>query len=103
MVQLPDDCFAFGGALMRLDEALRRLDERLTCVVGDEEAALADCRGRILAEDLVAPEDVPPHDNSAVDGFALRFADLRSGRRDPDARLRQGGSGSSFRRAPARA
>lgn len=34
--------------------------------------------GRVLAKDLVSPIDVPPHDNSAMDGFALRFADLSS-------------------------
>jgi molybdopterin molybdotransferase len=34
--------------------------------------ALADARGRVLAEDVVAPMPLPPFDNSAMDGFALR-------------------------------
>jgi len=33
--------------------------------------------GRVLAEDVVSPLDVPAHDNSAMDGYALRFADLK--------------------------
>jgi molybdopterin molybdotransferase len=41
--------------------------------------------GRVLARDIVAPFDVPPADNSAVDGFAVRMADLAPGSR---ARLR---------------
>ena len=45
---------------------------------GDQRAAalLAEALGRVLAEDLTAGRDVPPHDNSAVDGFAVRFADV---------------------------
>ncbi|WP_291296604.1 gephyrin-like molybdotransferase Glp [Elioraea sp.] len=76
MAQLSDDCFAFGGALMSVDEALALLAERLAPVAGTERVALAAASGRILAADLVAPCDVPPFANSAVDGYALRHADL---------------------------
>jgi molybdopterin molybdotransferase len=41
-----------------------------------ERAALADARGRVLAEDLVSPISMPPFDNSAMDGYAVRAADL---------------------------
>ncbi|MDB5811276.1 MAG: molybdopterin molybdenumtransferase MoeA [Betaproteobacteria bacterium] len=34
--------------------------------------------GRVLAEDIVSPLDVPSHDNSAMDGYAVRFADLKA-------------------------
>jgi len=34
--------------------------------------------GRVLAEDIVSPLDVPAHDNSAMDGYAVRFSDLKS-------------------------
>jgi len=40
------------------------------------EAAHRDMAGRVLAEDVVAPEDVPPFANSAVDGYAVRVEDL---------------------------
>ncbi len=79
MAQLSDDCFAFGGALMRTDEALRLLSERLDAVAGVEEVGLDKADGRILAADIVSPLPVPPHDNAAVDGYAVRFADLSPG------------------------
>ncbi|MGZ9106964.1 MAG: gephyrin-like molybdotransferase Glp, partial [Rhodoplanes sp.] len=88
MAQLSEDCFAFGRALMTLHDALRLLEQRLACVVGEEEAELRRCRGRVLAEDVSAAEDVPPHDNSAVDGYALRFEDLIPG---AETRLRIAG------------
>lgn len=76
MAQLSDDCFAFGGELMRADAALAILAERIVCVAGTETLALRACRGRILAQDVIATRDVPPHDNAAVDGYAVAFADL---------------------------
>lgn len=41
-----------------------------------EPVALADARGRVLATDLVAPHPLPPFSNSAMDGYAVRSADL---------------------------
>ena len=76
MAQLSDDCFAFGGALMTAGEALALLAERLDVVVGSETVPLRKARGRFLAADLAAPFPVPPHDNAAVDGYAVHFDDL---------------------------
>jgi len=76
MAQLSDDCFAHGGALMPLDEALALLEERLVPVRGTEAVPLARAAGRVLAADVVAEVDVPPHDNSAVDGYAVFYDDL---------------------------
>jgi molybdopterin molybdotransferase len=76
MAQLSDDCFAFGGDLMPLDDALALLAERVGCVVDVETVALGQALGRVLADDLVGLRNVPPTDNSAVDGYAVRFADL---------------------------
>ncbi|MBI3936217.1 MAG: molybdopterin molybdotransferase MoeA [Betaproteobacteria bacterium] len=50
---------------------------------------------RVLSEDLVSPLDVPAHDNSAMDGYAVRFADLEA---DGEATLRV--AGSAFAGAP---
>jgi molybdopterin molybdotransferase len=47
--------------------------------VPPEIVAIADALGRVLAEDVQAPFDVPPADNSAVDGYAFASADLESG------------------------
>jgi molybdopterin molybdotransferase len=76
MTQLSDDCFAFGDALLTLDAALARIDERVTAVVETEAASLEAARGRILARDVVATMNLPPHANSAVDGYAFVHADL---------------------------
>lgn len=76
MAQLTDDCFAFGGPLMTLEAARGLLAERLSTVAGIETVALGDALGRVLARDVVSPVSVPPHDNSAVDGYAVRFGDL---------------------------
>ena len=73
MAQLSDDCFAFGGALLGVDAALALIEARIVPVVEEESVPLADAAGRILARDAV---DVPPHANSAVDGYALAHADL---------------------------
>ena len=51
--------------------------------------------GRVLAEDVVSPLDVPSHDNSAMDGYAVRFADLKA---DGDVTLKV--AGSSFAGVP---
>jgi molybdopterin molybdotransferase len=76
MAQLSDDCFAFGGELMKTEEALRLLTERLEIVVEREDIDLRSAAGRILAADIVSDRAVPPHDNAAVDGYAVRFDDL---------------------------
>lgn len=76
MAQLSDDCFAFGGELMPTGRALEILEARLAPVTGTESVALAAAPGRVLAEDVAAPVDVPAHDNAAVDGVAVYFDDL---------------------------
>jgi molybdopterin molybdotransferase len=48
-----------------------------------ESLPLMQAHGRILAQDVVSPISVPPHDNSAMDGFALRGAELLHDRATP--------------------
>ncbi len=76
MTQLSDDCFAFGGSLLSIEDGIRRIGERIEPVATTEMAALLEADGRILAEDIVAPIDLPLWDNAAVDGYAVRHADL---------------------------
>ncbi len=83
MAQLTDDCFAHGGRLMSVDEALALLAERVRAVAEAEIVPLADGLDRILAEDVRATRSVPPHDNAAVDGYAVYFDDL-----DPERETR---------------
>ena len=76
MAQLNDDCFAFGGALLTVAEALAEIEARVTPVVETETVPLTAAAGRILARDMIATMNLPPHDNSAVDGYAVAHADL---------------------------
>ncbi len=76
MAQLSDDCFAFNGPLLAVAEAERLIVERVAPVDGREWTPLRDALGRVLAENVIAPINVPPFDNSAVDGFAVRGDDL---------------------------
>jgi molybdopterin molybdotransferase len=48
-----------------------------TPVLGLEKVGLLEALGRVLGEDLIAPRDNPPWDNSAMDGFAVRWEDLK--------------------------
>src|SRR5215510_6583104 len=84
MAQLTDDCFAAGGPLMTLGAALDLLLGKLVTVVEAERRPLDLCVDRILAESVAADMDVPPHDNSAVDGYAVYFDDLKA---DSETRL----------------
>lgn len=61
---------------MALDAALDQLLARVEPVVGAESVATFDADGRVLAEDLVSALQVPPQDNSSMDGYAVRLADV---------------------------
>src|SRR5205085_419915 len=76
MAQLSDDCFAFGGPMMSVDEAVGLIAARVARVDDVETVALADADGRILAQDIAAPLPLPPFTNSAVDGYAIASRDL---------------------------
>ncbi len=76
MAQLTDDCFAFSGPLLPVDEVERIIGERVSPVAEIESVALNAASGRVIARDVKAPIDLPPFDNSAVDGYAVRHADL---------------------------
>src|SRR6202521_4295954 len=65
--------------ILSREEALARFEAALfPRAVPSEPRLLADALGCALAQDIVAPIDVPPFDRSNVDGFAVRSADLAS-------------------------
>ncbi|MHB2209072.1 molybdopterin molybdotransferase MoeA [Methylobacterium sp. CM6257] len=76
MAQLTDDCFAFGGKLMRIEEAVALIAERMPILADVETVPLDRADGRICAHDVLAKNDLPLFANSAVDGYAVRHADL---------------------------
>ena len=66
-------------ALIPVDEAISSLEARASLLVGTEVVPLVEAAGRYLAEDLISDMNVPPHDNSAMDGYALLAADVSEG------------------------
>jgi len=70
-----------GGArrMLGVNEAIAALLRAARPPVDVERIRLLDGLRRTLAEDMFAPIDVPPADNSAMDGYALRHADWRDG------------------------
>ena len=83
MAQLSDDCFAFGGSLLGLDAARAMIRAQVGPIDGTERVGLHEADGRVLAMDVTAQVDLPPFDNSAVDGYAVRLAGLEDGGRLP--------------------
>jgi len=65
-------------------EARDRMLAEVTPITGREFVAVRSALGRILAADIIAPHDVPAHDNSAMDGYAVHFASLAA---DGETRL----------------
>jgi molybdopterin molybdotransferase len=105
MAQLSDDCFAFGGKLLPVDELEAIIRERVAPVSEVEVVPLTRALGRVVAHDIAAPIDLPPFDNSAVDGYAVRHADLKA---DGETRLKvtgrlQAGSAAAQPLAPGEA
>ncbi len=76
--KLLDDCFLHDKDRLRHDEALAILRERLTPVTAPESVPLAEAVGRVCADAVTAPRQVPAADNSAVDGYAFAQADYEA-------------------------
>ena len=64
---------------MAVDQARALIRQFLIPVTATERVHVRFALNRVLAEDIVSPIAVPGHDNSAMDGWAVRFADLKSG------------------------
>lgn len=79
-------------SLMHPDQAIPLLLEQVSPVSDTEVVLLPHALGRVLAEDLASCIDLPPFDNSSMDGYALRFADLNTQTNQTSLRL----IGSSF-------
>ncbi|WP_372988145.1 gephyrin-like molybdotransferase Glp [Marinobacter sp.] len=72
-----------GQNLTSVDDAIAHILDRAPEISWVETVPLTESLGRVLAENLHVPADVPPADNSAVDGYAIRQADLKSGQPIP--------------------
>ena len=80
---------------MPVDRARDLIRTFLAPVTATERVHIRQALGRVLASDVVSPLAVPGHDNSAMDGYAVRFADLSPDRETTLARV-----GESFAGKP---
>ena len=78
--KLKNDCFALPAGVdwTPLDDALMHLETSLSPIIETEDLPINLTVGRILAGNLKAGSDSPPFSNSAVDGYAFRFADAHA-------------------------
>jgi molybdopterin molybdotransferase len=82
---------------MPVDRARALIRQFLTPLTATQRVHIRQALDRVLAEDLTSPIDVPGHDNSAMDGWAVRFADL-----DPAGETELARVGESFAGKPYR-
>ncbi len=75
-----------ADGLLTVEEAQEIVLDSVS-VLGIERVSLSDSQGRVLAEDVAPKFDVPPHDNSSVDGYAVRAADTDGASADSPRRL----------------
>ncbi|MEC5162213.1 MULTISPECIES: molybdopterin molybdotransferase MoeA [unclassified Janthinobacterium] len=67
-----------GAAALSVRAAQRLIEAAITPIRSSEQVALRSALDRVLAADIISPINVPAHDNSAMDGYAVRGADLRA-------------------------
>jgi len=72
--------------MISVDEALDKILSHIR-PLGFEKVSLLDSLGRVIAEDIYAGRNIPPLDNSAMDGYAVRWEDIRDASQDHPIRL----------------
>jgi molybdopterin molybdotransferase len=70
--QIAEELAGYDPNSLRADKVNAFLKELVSPVLDTETVSLFDGLNRVLAEDIISPISVPPHDNSAMDGFAFR-------------------------------
>lgn len=76
MTELAESPLTAGDRNLSVDEARAAIAAALQPISDTESVALVQALGRVLAADVISGIDVPAHDNSAMDGYALRGSDL---------------------------
>ncbi|MBV8451599.1 MAG: molybdopterin molybdotransferase MoeA, partial [Deltaproteobacteria bacterium] len=72
--------------MITVDEALKIVLDNVAAL-GVERASIVDALGRVLAEEIRSPRDIPGFDNSAMDGYAVRAADVEAASESYPVRL----------------
>ena len=76
MTQLSNDCFKHSKKRISLENAVFILEKRIKCIKETQKIKLDQALGRILSKDIISKINVPPFNNSAVDGYAFKYSDL---------------------------
>ena len=79
LTEIADQLQGYDPNSLRADDVNRFLERLVARVQGTETVGIFDALGRVLAGDLISPISVPPHDNSAMDGYAFDGRQLVSG------------------------
>jgi molybdopterin molybdotransferase len=72
--------------MIAVEEALDRILSHIQ-PLGFERVSLLEALGRVIAEDIYAPRDLPPYDNSGMDGYAVRWDDIQDASPDDPIQL----------------
>ncbi|MFO8023925.1 molybdopterin molybdotransferase MoeA [Thiohalophilus sp.] len=72
-------CDEFDPNNLRVEQALEQIQHSITPIAETERLPLMQAHNHVMAEDVHSPLNVPPYKNSAMDGYALRGADLGDG------------------------
>jgi len=80
MKKIKNDCFSFKEKLLKTAEAKKILLQKISPTTRSEIVPLKKALGRVLAENITSKINVPGYDNSAVDGYAIYFSDLKKGK-----------------------
>lgn len=70
---------SFTAGLISLEDAQHKMLAQLTPITESLELTLPEAAGRITACAITSPIDVPPFNNAAMDGYAVRLAEVASG------------------------
>ena len=79
ILQIVNAIEGYDPDALHVDKARAAIRACLAPVMESERLPVREALGRVLAEDIVPAIDVPGHDNTAMDGYAVRFADLKPG------------------------
>lgn len=73
------NCDQTATSMLSVEQALEKINSSTQAIAETEQCDLLAAQGRILAEDIHSSINVPPTDNSAMDGYAFRHQDLSAG------------------------
>ncbi len=76
-----DSCAVETNGLITIEQALQKINQTITPVNHTERIVLKQALGRILSTSVVSPINIPPDNNSAMDGYAFSSADIKHNQR----------------------